>query len=320
MASTTSDYHNSLITNSDPALKFFALRKLSTEDGSNEALTAAASELTTSPIVNALTQVHADIHPYHKWCGAHWSLVSLAELGFPFAHPSLPIVKEQVYTWLLSAKHLSHIHSIDGRTRRCASQEGNAIFSSVRLNMVDERTEMLVGKLLAWQWPDGGWNCDKHPEAANSSFWETWSPLRALLAWRGYAGSNSALDLAIDRAAEVFLSRQLFIGIHSGQVMNPDFLRLRHPSYWTYDVLVGLELMEAAGKLADPRCKPALAWLESRPLVSGGFPTEVKLFQATNPQGWHYSPVNWGSPSKTKPSPWLTIRAVSLLRKAGRLP
>lgn len=145
MASTTSNYHNSLITNSDPALKFFALRKLSTEDGSNEALTAAASELTTSPIVNALTQVHADIHPYHKWCGAHWSLVSLAELGFPFAHPSLPILKEQVYTWLLSAKHLSHIHSIDGRTRRCASQEGNAIFSSVRLNMVDERTEMLVG-------------------------------------------------------------------------------------------------------------------------------------------------------------------------------
>jgi len=50
--------------------------------------------------------------------------------------------------------------------------------------MVDEQTEYLVMKLLGWQWADGGWNFDKRPEASHSSFWESWTPLRALLTWR----------------------------------------------------------------------------------------------------------------------------------------
>ena len=318
MASTTSNYHNSLITNSDPALKFFALRKLSTEDGSNEALTAAASELTTSPIVNALTQVHADIHPYHKWCGAHWSLVSLAELGFPFAHPSLPILKEQVYTWLLSAKHLSHIHSIDGRTRRCASQEGNAIFSSVRLNMVDERTEMLVGKLLAWQWPDGGWNCDRKPAAQHSSFWESCVPLRALT-WYNKLHPSQAVSDAIQRAAEIFLKRHLFRRQADGSVMQLEFTQLHYPVFWYYDILTGLERVGEAGLLGDPRCAEALDLLETKQLPDGGFPAEGRFYRLTKPEISGFSKYDWGGVSKRKANPWVSVHALSVLKQAGRL-
>ena len=71
---------------------------------------------------------------------------------------------------------------INGRVRRCASQEGNCIFYSLALGLADERTEELVARLIKWQWEDGGWNCDKRPEAAISSFNETLIPLRGL-AW-----------------------------------------------------------------------------------------------------------------------------------------
>ncbi len=46
--------------------------------------------------------------------------------------------------------------------------------------LADERTEELASRLVAWQWPDGGWNCDKNPQASHSSFHESLIPLRGL--------------------------------------------------------------------------------------------------------------------------------------------
>ncbi len=96
--------------------------------------------------------------PYSKWCGSHWILSSLADLGYPAGDESLrPMMGETFDCWL-SETHKKSIRQIDGRTRRCASQEGNAAWSSLRLGLAGERTEELVSRLLRWQWPDGGWN------------------------------------------------------------------------------------------------------------------------------------------------------------------
>ena len=93
--------------------------------------------------------------------------------------------------------------------------------------------------------------------------------------------------------------------------MQPEFIRLSHPSYWKYDILVGLELMLLADRLSDPRCKPALELLESKMLPGGAFCVEDKQFQASNPAAWHYSPVDWSCKSNYKMNPWLTVRALS---------
>ena len=62
---------------------------------------------------------------------------------------------------------------MEGRYRRCGSQQGNALRSMVRLGLADERADKLAERLLHWQWPDGGWNCDRNPSADTSSFMET---------------------------------------------------------------------------------------------------------------------------------------------------
>ena len=98
---------------------------------------------------------------------------------------------DQTFEEWLSEFHLrNYVRMINGRVRRCASQEGNAIWSSLRLGFTDKRTTELVERLIKWQWPDGGWNCDKHPEAINSSFMESLIPLRALALYAKTTGER----------------------------------------------------------------------------------------------------------------------------------
>jgi hypothetical protein len=51
-----------------------------------------------------------------------------------------------------------------GRHRRCASQQGYAVYYLLKLGLEHERVHDLVERLLHWRWPDGGWNCDKDPK------------------------------------------------------------------------------------------------------------------------------------------------------------
>jgi hypothetical protein len=218
-------------------------------------------------------------HPYAKWYGAHWVLSSLADLGYPPGDSGLVPLREQVYAWLFGRNHEKRIQAIDGRVRRCASQEGNALYYLLALGLADARTDELARRLCRWQWPDGGWNRDKNPEATNSSFMESLIPLRGL-AWHTKITGDVRSGEAARRAAEVFLKRGLFKRQADGSTMNDDFVRLHYPCYWRYDILFGLEVMAEADFLADERCQEALDLLESKRLSDGGFPAEKKYYQA----------------------------------------
>src|SRR5215469_436888 len=175
-------------------------------------------------------------HPYAKWYGAHWVLVMLAEMDYPARDEELIPLREQVYAWLLSDERLRSMkkYTIAGRTRMCASMEGNAIFALLKLGLADGRVDKLVERLLEWQWPDGGWNCDKKPQAHVSSFMETLIPLRGLALFSYLTGHPQART-ASKRAAEVFLERCLFKRLSDATVISNDFFKLRYPCYWHYD-------------------------------------------------------------------------------------
>ena len=157
----------------------------------------------TSPIVQKLLSEGdatgaIPYHPYAKWYGAHWVL-ALADLGYPPGDESLIPLREQELQWLLGPTHQKQIRAIDGRVRRCASQEGNALYSLLALGSADSRTDELAARLCQWQWPDGGWNCDKRPEASHSSFMESLIPLRAL-ALHGRMTGRSAIATSRQRS------------------------------------------------------------------------------------------------------------------------
>ncbi len=303
----------------EPALAWkVAVHILGASEASPESA-RAREQVRQAPLIRALIATCArDRSAYKKWDGAHWVLSLLADLGYPPGDESLRPLMEQTFEQWMNAYHIkNHLRVLEGRVRRCASQEGYAIWSSLRLGFADARTDQLVRNLLAWQWPDGGWNCDKHPGADTSSFMETLIPLRALSLYAQVTGDASARQAAAC-AAEVFLCRKLFLRRRDGQVMDPHFTLLHYPLYCHYDILFGLKVMAEAGFIQDPRCRPALDLLESRRLPGGGFSAEESYARATRPTLSGYSPVSRGGISKKTLNPFVTADALYVLRAAGR--
>jgi hypothetical protein len=259
-------------------------------------------------------------HAYKKWGGAHWRLVSLAELRVtattPNAQPALDEAWAQVVGWLLGASHLGNVPLIQGRYRRCGSQEGNALWAAsvMRLGTVEERGR-LAGNLLRWQWPDGGWNCDRHPAAHHSSFNESLPPLRGLAAYRASeAGTIAGLDAAIDRAAEFFLRHRVVESERSGEIAHPRFVELAWPPYWHYGLLPGLRALAEVGRLGDQRVAPALDRLEAMREPDGTWRASRRYWRRGR-TGTGIEVVTWGTEGESK---MLTRQARTVLAAAGR--
>lgn len=266
------------------------------------------------------------VHPYRKWGGAHWRLVALAELGVTTATPgaadALDDAFGQVVGWLLNPAHVLRVPCIDGRCRRCGSQEGNALWAACRIGLGQpEQLDALAANLIRWQWPDGGWNCDIVPEAHHSSFHESWAPLRGLVAYgqrRAPAdggGGNAAVGDAIDRAAEFFLRHRVVESERTGELANPRLGWLRWPPYWHYGLLPGLRALHEAGRVADPRVRPALERLHTARQVDGTWRPEGR---------WWHRPgrtadettvelVDWGPEGEAR---LLTLHALEILADA----
>ena len=283
------------------------------------AKTVKESELVRGLLKGRLPSGRTRHQAYFKWSGSHWLLAVLADLGYPPGDESLRPMMEQTFDTWLSEDHVrKHLRVIDGRTRRCCSQEGYAVWSSLRLGFADDRTTELVERLLKWQWPDGGWNCDKHPEAHNSSFMESLIPLRALELYARTSGDRR-VRLAAEHTADIFLKRRLFKRQSTGAQIHPSFTKLHYPCYWHYDILFGLKVLAEAGLIGDPRCKDALDLLESKRLPDGGFPAEENYARRRSPDISGYSPVGWGGISTVHMNPFVTADALYSLRAAGRL-
>ena len=271
---------NQLLGSNEPSIRYKVRVNVLGEDPNTPKIKELRDEIRDSPRVKQLLserQPDGTIphHPYSKWFGAHWILATLADIGYPHRDESLLPMRDQVYGWLLSAEHQKAIRTINGRVRRCASQESNCVYSTLTLGIADERTDELVRRLIDWQWPDGGWNCDKRPEAVNSSYHESIIPLRALALYAKLKGSDEA-EKAARRASDLFLKRRLFRRQRDGKAIGPSYVQLSYPPYWHYGVLIGLEVMAESGFIHDERCTDALDLLESKRLPDGGFPAEKR--------------------------------------------
>jgi hypothetical protein len=312
-----------LLASEEPSVRYKMRVNVLGQDPASESLRQLQSEIKASPRVSLLlaernSKGRTPYKAYNKWYGAHWVLSCLADIGYPPGDESLIPMCDQVLENWLSETHNAKIKTIEGRVRRCASQEGNALYSVLSLGLADERADELAERLVRWQWPDGGWNCDKKPPARHSSFYESLIPLRALALYARLKGSGEA-QTAAGRTAEFFLCHHLYKRETNGEVINPEFTELHYPCYWRYDILFGLKVMAEAGFIHDPRCGDALDLLESKRLAGGGFPAEQKYYRVTNECGGSCSRVSWGPTSRVKMNEFVTVDALSVLKAAGRL-
>jgi len=327
-----------LLASPEPSIRWKARVRVLDEAPDSAEVVALREEIRRSArVASLLAPFSAAERPaaYAKWQGAHWVLAALADLGHPPGDPALHPLRDQVLdAWLApsyyqefepTSKAASYSRAgvpvIRGRHRSHGSQHGSALLSLVALDLDDGRGADLVERLLHWQWPDGGWNCDRDAAADTSSFCETLLPARGLAA---YAARNAAAPAApaaaaaARRAAEVFLVRRLAYRVSTGELIHREFTRLHYPLYWHYDVLGGLKGMADVGVLDDPRCADALDLLESL-RVADGWPATARYYTVSSALGRHHDSVDWGGTSVRRANPWVTAEALAVLRAAGRL-
>ncbi len=201
------------------------------------------------------------VHPYSKWRGAHWRLVSLIELGVPRTSLEAARAAKSVLDWVASPDWQKPL-VIQDRERRHASMEGNALAVCSRLGMHrDKRVRSLVEVLLRSQWPDGGWNCDKNPKATHSSFNESLAPIWGLVEYHRETGDQRAWDAA-RAAGELLLRHAVFKSTRTGRPIHPEWMHIHWPHYWHYDYFQGLHALSMLGKVKDPRAVAALEHLD----------------------------------------------------------
>ena len=330
-----------LLRSAEPSIRWQTRVRIVGENPRTPALRALSEEIRGSARVRALLSHRDQLgrpgtarQVYYKWQGLHWVLAALADLGYPEGDEGLLPIRDRVVGFWTGPMYFREFEArtrsaasrqrgvpvMDGRHRRCASQQGSALRSVMTLGIADDQAAVLVERLLRWQWPDGGWNCDRDLRADTSSFHETWLPLRGLAA---YARAHTRRDLkkAVDRAADVFLTRRLFKRRSDGRTMTPDFVALHYPHYWHYDALAGLTAMAEVGKIRDPRCADALDLLEAKRLPDGGWPAEKRYYAVsrTGAMRSNADSVSWGGTSRSRLNEWVTVEALAALQAAGRL-
>jgi hypothetical protein len=192
--------------------------------------------------------------------------------------------------------------------------EGNALRVCTHFGLADDpRVRRLAESLVQWQWPDGGWNCDRRPDATHSSFHETLWPCLGLAEYH-LATADAAALAAARRAAEFLLRHRLFRSERTGHVIHPDFLKLRYPAYWHYNVLAGLRALRRVGRLHDPRAVEALDVVASKELPEGPWGLEGRYWRGADAMGSAAEVVDWG---RAGPNEMITLHALSVQRGAG---
>jgi len=322
-----------LLASPEPSIRWKVRTQVLDEDPDSAGIVALREEIRDSERVRRLLAPFSSPGrpgAYAKWQGAHWVLAALADLGYPAGDPALRPLREQILdTWLDASYYLEFeataksaayrrpgVPVMRGRHRRCASQQGNALWFLITLGLADGRCDDLAERLLHWQWPDGGWNCDKNPAAETSSFCETLLPMRGLGAYASMVDADAA-HAAARRAAEVLLVRRLAYRLTTGEVIHPEFAKLHYPLYWHYDVLGGLKGMADVGLLGDERCADALDLLESLRLADG-WPAHARYYRTAPDIALHHDSVDWGGTSTRRANPWVTADALAVLHAAGR--
>jgi hypothetical protein len=304
-----------LLASDEPAIRGMTRRDLLGEPANDD-----LSRTTEGPLVRALFAGQlADggfgNHPYKKWAGAHWRLVSLVELEVPAGEPRAVGAAERVLRWLTGPANRVLVRRVKGLPLSDASIQGNALAVCSRLGLTDDpRVRLLAESIVEWQWPDGGWNCDRNASGRRSSFHETLCTIWGLHEYATATGNRDAAAAA-RRGAELLLEHRLFRRHGTGEPIHSSWIKLHYPAYWHYDILQALHVLGRMGLAADPRATDALD-IVARSRHSDG---------RWQPGGYWWSPpgsggatpevVDWG---RGVPSPMLTLNALRVLKAAGR--
>jgi hypothetical protein len=157
---------------------------------------------------------------------------------------------------------------------------------------------------------DGGWNCEQERGSTRGSFDSTLNVLEGLLEHERSTGSNGSVAAARQRGEEYLLERRLLWRLSDGEIGQKRWLYVGFPNKWFYDVVRVLDYLRAARAEPDPRMAEALDIVASKRDSDGRWPLDHAYHDRLL--------VDFGD-AEGQPSRWITLRALRILRWAGRI-
>ncbi|HAS73408.1 MAG TPA: hypothetical protein DCS67_04630 [Clostridiales bacterium UBA8960] len=198
----------------------------------------------------AIDSINSD--PYWpKWDTPWWHMSLLYEMGLE------KFIPDSVVTCVMDmmGKHYLQFfpiqehelpENIDPYTRiPCHCQLGNMyqILKAKRPD-VDEVLPWIRPWFIRYQLPDGGLNCydDAYRESHKSSIASSLPVFEAVMACAEVDGLSDEEAAFLDKAAEYLIKHRLVHRL-DGALMDPDFMMLQFPRFYSYDVLRGLSFL-----------------------------------------------------------------------------
>jgi len=172
----------------------------------------------------------------------------------------------------------------------------------------DPRVKRIIRWLVNTQKEDGGWHCFE----SNTGTLDCWEGLAAFAAIPETKRSKSVRN-SIDRGAEFYLQRELH---KEGERYEP-WYRFHYPNHYYYDILVGLDVLTSLGFGGDKRLRFALQLLNEKRLPDGSWAMDAVHPDMGKGAGYELrgTPTRFALESEGKPSKWITLTALKVLKR-----
>jgi hypothetical protein len=242
-----------------------------------------------------------------KWTSTHYTLLDLRNLNLS---PNKKIVSDTIDLVLQNNK------AEDGGIRLgpSTSKHSDVCVNGMFLNYAsyfktpEIKLQSIVDSILNEVMPDGGYNCIAARNGAkHSSLHTSLSVLEGLTEFQksGYSYKKMEINSSRKSVVEFILKHQLFLSDKTGKIINKDFLKLRYPCRWRYDILRAMDYFQYAEIEWDKRMEAALKVLKNKKNKNGTWNLNAAFGGKV-----HIEMEKAGSPSR-----WNTLRVLRVLKK-----
>lgn len=299
-----------LLEEDEPSIRFYALRDLLERPVDDSALLWAGAAIPSSPTGQAIL---AALPPAGRWGrtgggyfpafrGAIWTLIVLAELGAPGAHPAIETACQRMLDHTLNENGDFTPFHLFGRAVPspvpALCLPGNGLFFLLRFGLGDDPRVQRAVRRLAERSLASGWKCLANH---NNPCW--WAAIKTLKAFAELPERTGVVAEATGRAVDLLLSHPYWDAAHPA-ARDPNWARFGFPLFYQSDLLEMAEALARVELARDPRTKDVVALIAGKQGPDGTWPLERSF------NGQMQADIE----APGQPSKWITLRALRVLK------